>query len=68
MYAAVTVTVNVQSLRAKCKYIEEQLEAKQVNVAFLQETKIPGGTVVSQHYLRLHSPSESHWGGGNLDS
>ena len=60
--ATLAVTVNAQSLRAKCKYIEEQLEAKQVNVAFLQETKIPGGTVVSQHYLRLHAPSESHWG------
>ncbi|CAE7940187.1 unnamed protein product, partial [Symbiodinium sp. KB8] len=53
VYATVAVTVNVQSLRAKCKYIEEQLEAKQVNVAFLQETKLSGGTVVSQHYLLI---------------
>ncbi|CAE7939956.1 rbcL, partial [Symbiodinium necroappetens] len=55
-------TINVQSLRGKCKYIEEQLHYRAVNVACLQETKLDGGTITSQHYLRLHSCADSHWG------
>ena len=55
-------TVNVQSLRGKCKYIEEQLHSRAVNVACLQETKLDGGTITSQYYLRMHSKAESHWG------
>ena len=61
-YRANVATVNIQSLRGKCKYIEEQLHARRVNVAFLQETKLEGGTVTSQHYLRLHSRTDTHWG------
>ena len=61
-YSANVATVNIQSLRGKCKYIEEQLHARNVNVACLQETKLESGTVASQHYLRLHSRADSHWG------
>ncbi|CAE7870876.1 unnamed protein product, partial [Symbiodinium microadriaticum] len=59
-----TTTINVQSLRGKCKYVEDQLDARGVNVAFLQETKLPGGTLTSAHYLRLHTEADSHWGVG----
>ena len=55
-------TINIQSLRDKCKYIEDQLNDRGVNLVFFQETKIPGGTVTSQHYLRLHTDAQSHWG------
>ena len=58
------VTVNIQSLRGKCKYVEDQLDARGVNVAFLQETKLSGGTLMSAHYLRLHTDADSHWGVG----
>ncbi|OLQ00962.1 hypothetical protein AK812_SmicGene16321 [Symbiodinium microadriaticum] len=59
---ASVATVNVQSLRGKCKYIEEQLHSRAVNVACLQETKLDDGTITSQYYLRIHSKAESHWG------
>ena len=59
---AYVVTINVQSLRGKCKYIEEQLHSRAVNVACLQETKLDGGTITSQYYMRLHSRADSHWG------
>ncbi|OLQ14020.1 hypothetical protein AK812_SmicGene1973 [Symbiodinium microadriaticum] len=62
LFETSVATINIQSLKCKGKYIEEQLDARCINVAFLQETKIPSGTVTSQHYLRLHSPSASHWG------
>ena len=55
-------TINVQSLNKKCQYIEEQLHARCINVACLQETKLPGGTLTSKHYLRLHTHADSHWG------
>ena len=61
-YQLLAATINVQSLRDKCKYVEEQLDDKQVNIAFMQETKIAGGTVTSRHYLRLQTDSDSHWG------
>ena len=60
--SACFATINVQSLCNKCKYIEEQLHARNVNVACLQETKLPAGTLASQYYIRLHTPSLSHWG------
>ena len=59
---AYIATINVQSLRGKCKYIEEQLHSRAVNVACLQETKLDSGTLTSQHYLRIHSRADSHWG------
>ncbi|OLQ14716.1 hypothetical protein AK812_SmicGene1137 [Symbiodinium microadriaticum] len=61
-YSLLAATINVQSLRDKCKYIEDQLDDKKVNLAFMQETKIPGGTVTSKHYLRLQTAADSHWG------
>ena len=57
-------TINIQSLRGKCKYVEDQLDARSIHVAFLQETKLPGGTLTSAHYLRLHTDADSHWGVG----
>ena len=57
-------TINVQGLRTKCQYIEDQLDQREIHVAFLQETKLPGGTHTSQNYLRLHTDAESHWGVG----
>ena len=61
-YCAKVATVNIQSLRGKCKYIEEQLHARHINLVCLQETKLDSGAVTSQHYLRLHSRADSHWG------
>ncbi|CAE7203672.1 unnamed protein product [Symbiodinium necroappetens] len=49
-------------LPCKCKYIEEQLHSRAVNVACLQETKLDSGTITSQYYVRLHSRADSHWG------
>ena len=49
------VTINIQSLRAKCQYVEDQLDQRSVQVAFFQETKLPGGTHTSKNYLRLHT-------------
>ena len=56
------VTVNVQSASGKYHCLEQQLIQKQVNVAFLQETKSKEGTTRSKHYLRYASASEGHWG------
>ncbi|CAE7461183.1 TNXB [Symbiodinium necroappetens] len=61
-FQACFATINVQSLSKKCQYIEEQLHARSINVACLQETKLPGGTLTSKHYLRLHTHADSHWG------
>ena len=58
------VTINIQSLRAKCQYVEDQLDQRRVQVAFFQETKLPGGTHTSRNYLRLHTDAASHWGVG----
>ena len=59
---ACIATINIQSLKGKGKYVEEQLEARGVNLAFLQETKLSSGAITSQHYLRLHTHANSHWG------
>ncbi|CAE7939330.1 unnamed protein product, partial [Symbiodinium necroappetens] len=63
-FSLLAATINIQSLRNKCKYVEEQLVARGIQLVFLQETKLPGGTVTSEHYLRLHTGAESHWGVG----
>ena len=62
IFQACFATIHVQSLSKKCQYIEEQLHARCINVACLQETKLPGGTLTSKHYLRLHTHADSHWG------
>ena len=56
------LTVNLQGLRGKHAYVEQQMVWKQINIAFVQETKDADGTVNTKNYLRLSSPSESHWG------
>ncbi|CAE7260031.1 unnamed protein product, partial [Symbiodinium sp. KB8] len=63
-FSLLAATINIQSLRTKCKYVEDQLVARGIQIAFLQETKLPGGTVTSEHYLRLQTGAESHWGVG----
>ena len=59
---ACIATINIQSLKGKGKYVEEQLDTRGVNLAFLQETKLSSGAITSQHYLRLHTNANSHWG------
>ena len=61
-YATSALSVNIQGLGGKAKYVEEQLNWRQCRIAFIQETKEGGGTCYSAHYLRLSTASEKHWG------
>ena len=61
-FSTVALSVNLQGLRGKHSYVDAQLDARHCQVAFLQETKDPGGTCHSKNYLRFGTPAESHWG------
>ena len=58
------VTINIQSLRAKCQYVEDQLDQRRVQVAFFQETKL----LEEPRPLKITSGStlmlNRHWGVG----
>ena len=56
------VTLNVQSLQGKHRYLEDQLVAKDIRIAALQETKDKGGYIESKEFLRVASDSDAHWG------
>ena len=56
------LSVNIQGLGNKAKYVEEQLNWRQCCLAFIQETKEGGGTCYSSHYLRLGTAADKHWG------
>ena len=56
------VTVNIQSLLGKHRFLEEQMLAENVDVIFLQETRDNSGYVESRYYYRLASPAEQYWG------
>ena len=61
-FALKCTTINVQGLRAKNKYLADQLHHEQYQVVFMQETKSDGGTWIPGDYLRLSTNSEKHWG------
>ena len=56
------VTLNVQSLQGKHRYLEDQFIDNDVRLVALQETKEVGGYVESKEFLRISSNSEVHWG------
>ena len=56
------ISANVQTMRQKHKYIEEQLVRMKVDVCMLQETRTAGGYCESAHFLRFEAPSEGTWG------
>ena len=56
------ISLNVQGMRHKHKYIEAQLVERQCNVAFIQETKHNSGVCLSQHFLRLSTDCDVHFG------
>ena len=55
-------TINIQGLRGKCKYVEDQLDDLGIQLALLQETKTPSGVCMTRKYFRLHTDAASHWG------
>ena len=61
-YEAKALSVNLQGLGGKSKYIEEQLDWRSCQLGFLQETKELGGTCHSSCYLRLGTNADRHWG------
>ncbi|CAE7031281.1 unnamed protein product [Symbiodinium sp. CCMP2592] len=60
----VAVSLNVQGLRDKHRYLEEQFDEAHCNLVFLQETKSPMGVCSSKAYLRLGTDHQKHWGVG----
>ncbi|CAE7677247.1 unnamed protein product [Symbiodinium sp. CCMP2456] len=56
------LSVNLQGLKGKHAYIEEQLSWRGVQIACIQETKDYDGMVHTKKYLRLAAPSDAHWG------
>ena len=62
MFEVSIATINIQGLRGKFKYVEDQLHELSIQVALLQETKSAEGVCMSQRYLRLHTSADRHWG------
>ncbi|CAE7779518.1 unnamed protein product [Symbiodinium sp. CCMP2592] len=60
----VAISLNVQGLRDKHRYLEDQFDMENCNLVFLQETKSPMGVCASQAYLRLGTDHQKHWGVG----
>ena len=56
------VTLNAQGLGGKHALIEAQLQHKQVHVVFIQEAKDKCGVCHTQHFLRLNTEAERHFG------
>ena len=56
------MTANLQSAVGKIPFLEQQLEAKRVAIAFFQETKMPGEAIRSARFMRLSSDPDIHWG------
>ena len=56
------MTANIQSGVGKVKFLEEQLEAKGVNVFMCQESKGKEGLIRSRSFLRFATDSQRHWG------
>ena len=56
------VSANMQSLHGKHRLLEEQLVCNGVQIAFLQETKCPGGFTESFEFWRLASEPAHSWG------
>ena len=54
--------VNIQGLRGKHAYVEDQLAWRKSQIVFFQETKDAGGVLTARRFLRLASPARSHWG------
>ena len=55
-------SINVQGLRAKSKFLADQLEHRNYNLVFIQETKVDGGMWTPGAYLRFATKAEKHWG------
>ena len=55
-------TLNVQSLKGKHRFIEEQAAAHGCDVLFLQETKCDEPFCESASYIRFSSAPDHHWG------
>ena len=54
--------MNLQGLKGKHAYIEEQLFWRRSRIVFLQETKDADGMIVSKKSRRMASPANAHWG------
>ena len=56
------LTANLQSAVGKAPFLEQQLEAAGIQIAFFQEMKAPGGLLRSKRFLRFASDPDQHWG------
>ena len=56
------ISANVQSIKNKAKFLDEQFEKLQYDVICLQETKCGEVALQSGNYSRFHSDGEQHWG------
>ncbi|CAE7261007.1 RE2 [Symbiodinium sp. CCMP2592] len=56
------LSVNIQGLKGKHRYLDEQWNYGQYQLIFIQETKDAEGSTASCNYWRLAAPSQAHWG------
>ena len=56
------LSVNLQSLQGKHRFVEEQLVCAGVQIACLQETKSSDGFLATHDFFRFGSDAERHWG------
>ncbi|CAE7037280.1 unnamed protein product [Symbiodinium sp. CCMP2592] len=61
-FCMTAMSLNVQSLKGKHRYIESQLTEMKCNLAMFQETKGQAGVCESRDYLRLSTDGKAHWG------
>ncbi|CAE7193341.1 unnamed protein product [Symbiodinium sp. CCMP2592] len=56
------LTINIQGLKGKHAYVEDQLAWRKTRIAFFQETKDAAGMIRTTRYVRFASPAAGHWG------
>ena len=62
MFNMKCATINAQGLKAKSKFLSDQLSYEEYQVVFMQETKTDGGTWVPGDFLRFATNAEKYWG------
>eukprot|EP00439_Symbiodinium_sp_Y106_P040852 s3300_g5.t1 len=61
-FSTMALSVNMQGMSGKRKYVEDQLLHKECRICFLQETKAQEGSFHIGSFLRFASQSKQNWG------
>ena len=56
------LSANVQTMKHKHRYLEDQMLEHRLGIACYQEVKTQAGFVESAHFLRYTSDAQQHWG------